>query len=228
MNAFTMCDHVEILDNGEYICSECGLVLGQEYVSVSTPTSSPRISPQNYNVYLNVCNILEKLYLNNTLYAIQVCESMNKYLSRCKHKEELKIGAGIFYTLSENNVSYQISKIARIVCLDKYDYKKFYKLIQYFPQTNTLHNDESQLVNLLLSNFPKKDIENITEKIQKLKCEYCSYSPITQIAGISYLYFKHCKNDKKPLKSICDLFLISPNSVYLYLKHSCVKNWILE
>ena len=223
-----MCNHVEILDNGEYICSECGLVLGQEYVSVSTPASSLIIPSQKYDVYLNVCNILEKLYLNNAFYAVQVCESMNKYLSRCKHKEELKIGAGIFYTLSKNDIPYQISKIARIVCLDKCDYKIFYKLIQHFPQKNTLHNDESQLVNLLLSNLPKKDIENITKKIQKLKCEYCSYSPITQIAGISYLYFKYCKNDKKPLKSIYDSFLISPNSVYLHINHSCVKNWILE
>ena len=27
-----MCDHVEVLDGGEYVCIKCGLVLGQEYI----------------------------------------------------------------------------------------------------------------------------------------------------------------------------------------------------
>ena len=27
-----MCDHCEILDGGEYVCINCGVVLGQEYV----------------------------------------------------------------------------------------------------------------------------------------------------------------------------------------------------
>ena len=29
MNGFIMCDHCEILDGGEYICKNCGLVLVQ-------------------------------------------------------------------------------------------------------------------------------------------------------------------------------------------------------
>ena len=33
INGFIMCDHLEVLDGGEYICKNCGLVLGQEYVS---------------------------------------------------------------------------------------------------------------------------------------------------------------------------------------------------
>ena len=101
-------------------------------------------------------------------------------------------------------------------------------MIQVFPQKNSIQNDESELINLVLSNYEKKDIDCISKKVKSLKCKYCSYSPITQIAGISYLYFKNCKKEKISLKSLCDSLLISQNSVYLYLKHSCVKNWKIK
>merc|ERR1712074_131165 len=80
---------------------------------------------------------------------------------------------------------------------------------------------------LLLSytNFEKADKCKISQLINNLACEYCSYSPITQIAGIYYWYFKVHMKQKKSLKTICSNFLISQNSVHLYLNHSCVDNW---
>jgi len=67
-------------------------------------------------------------------------------------------------------------------------------------------------------------MQNFTAN-KNLVCEFCSYSPITQIAGISYWYLEVFMKQKKTLKSICDSFLISQNSVHLYLNHSRVNNW---
>ena len=228
MNGFVMCDHQEVLDRGEYICINCGLILGQEYVTSINYGTSLNITNTNHGLYLNICDILEKLHLSVVCYGEQVYEVVNKYLSNYKCNSELKIGAGIFHALSLNDIPYQINKIARLVCLDTNEYKKFFKLIQVFPQKNTIQNDEFELINLVLSEYEKSDIENISKKIKQFKCEYCSYSPITQIAGISYLYFKNCKKEKISLKSMCDSLLISQNSVYLYLKHPCIKNWVLK
>jgi len=223
-----MCDHCEILDGGEYICKNCGLVLGQEYVSDNDYSKSINTINTNYDLYFNVCNILEKLHLSDVRYGEEVCEIVNKYLRNYKYTTELKIGASIFYVLSIREIPYQINKIARLVCLENNDYKKLFKLIQVFPQKNTIQNNEFELIDLVLSFLEKSDVVNISKKIKDLKCEFCSYSPITQIAGITYLYFKNCKKEKKSLKSLCNSLLISQNSVYLYLKHSCIKKLILN
>ena len=223
-----MCDHLEILDKGEYICVKCGVVIGQEYVCFNEYVKPVNTVHKNSEVYLNICNILEKLHFSNISYSEEVYKTINKYLSNYKHRSELKIGAGIFYVLSLNDIPYQISKIATLVCLNSKDCKILFKLIQVFPQEKLVQNDEFELVNLVLSNYAKKDIDCISKNVKSLKCEYCSYSPITQIAGISYLYFKKYKKEKISLKSLCESLLISQNSVYLYLKHSCVKNWKIK
>ena len=75
------------------------------------------------------------------------------------------------------------------------------------------------------ANFEKVDKCKILQLTNTFACKYCSYSPITQIAGISYWYFKEIIHRKKSLKTICTNFLISQNSVHLYLNHNCAKHW---
>ena len=190
-----MCDHWEVLDRGEYICKKCGLVLGQEYVSINEYDKTTNIVNINYDLYFSVCNVLEKLHLSDVSYSEEVYEVVNKYLSDYKYNIELKIGASIFYVLSLREIPYQINKIARLVCLNTNDYKKLFKLIQVFPQKTTIQNNEFELLELVLSFLEKSDVVNISRKIRDLKCDFCSYSPITQIAGITYLYFKNCKKE---------------------------------
>ena len=40
------------------------------------------------------------------------------------------------------------------------------------------------------ANFGKVDICKILQLTNTLACKYCSYTPITQIVGLSYWYFK--------------------------------------
>ena len=144
------------------------------------------------DLYSNICDILDKLNLNILCYANDVYDLIDKYLSDFKVKNELKIGAGIFHTLSLNGVAYQLNRISVLLCSNINETKKLFKLIQVFPQENTLSNDISKLAEPILNftSFETFDKKNIFQLILTLSCKYCSYSPITQIAGISYWYFK--------------------------------------
>ena len=222
-----MCDHEEILDNEGYVCIKCGLVSGQEYIYEENSFNDQIKINKDIGMYSSICNILEHLQLSTQCYADEVHDLIDKYLSNLKCKSELKIGACIYYLISSSGLACQLNRIAGLVCSDVNDSKKLFKLIQIFPQEHTLSNDISTLAELLLSyaNFERVDKCKISQLTNTLACKYCSYSPITQIAGISYWYFKVHMKQKKSLKSICNNFLISQNSVHLYLNHYCVNNW---
>ena len=187
-----MCDHEEILDNEGYVCIKCGLVLGQEYIYEENSFNDQIKKNKDIGIYSSICNILENLQLNTPCYADEVRDLIDKYLSNLKCKSELKIGACICYLISSSGLACQLNRISRLVCSNINDSKKLFKLIQIFPQENILSNDTSKLADLLLSytNFEKADKCKISQLTNNLVCKYCSYSPITQIAGISYWYFK--------------------------------------
>ncbi len=223
-----MCDHEEILDSGEYVCIKCGIVSGQEYIYKDDLFKNQIHKNTDHGTYSSICNILDHLNLNTICYADKVNDLIDKYLSNFKCKSELKIGACIYYLLSSSDLACQLNRISGLVCSDINDSKKLFKLIQIFPQENISSNGISKLAELLLSytNFEKLDRCKILALTNTLVCKYCSYSPITQIAGISYWYFKVYMKQKKSLRTICNNLLISQNSVHLYLNHSCVYNWI--
>ena len=187
-----MCDHEEILDNEGYVCIKCGLVLGQEYICEENSFNDQIKKNKDIGMYSSICIILEHLQLNTPCYADEVSDLIDKYLSNLKCKSELKIGACIYYIISSSGLACQLNRISRLVCSNINDSKKLFKLIQIFPQENILSNDTSKLADLLLiyTNFEKADKGKISQLTNNLACKYCSYSPITQIAGISYWYFK--------------------------------------
>ena len=222
-----MCDHEEILDSEGYVCIKCGIVLGQQYIYEENSNNIQINKNKDIGIYSTIYNILEHLQLNTPSYADEVNDLIDKYLSNLKCKSELKIGACVYYLISSSGLACQLNRISGLVCSNVNDSKKLFKLIQIFPQEHILSNNISKLAELLLSysNFERADRCKISQLTNTLVCKYCSYSPITQIAGISYWYFKVYMKQKKSLKSICNDFLISQNSVHLYLNHSCVNNW---
>ena len=222
-----MCDHEEILDSEGYVCIKCGIVLGQQYIYEEKFYNTQINKNKDIGIYSSIYNILEHLQLNTPSYADEVNDLIDKYLSNLKCKSELKIGACVYYLISSSGLACQLNRISGLVCSNVNDSKKLFKLIQIFPQEHILSNNISKLAELLLSysNFERADRCKISQLTNTLVCKYCSYSPITQIAGISYWYFKVYMKQKKSLKSICNNFLISQNSVHLYLNHSCVNNW---
>ena len=72
-----------------------------------------------------------------------------------------------------------------------------------------------------------QDIESIKKNMIQLKCEYCSYSPLTVVAGHTLLYLKN-KNRSDSLSKIFFHVGVSKTSVYFFInrhRHKCVQNW---
>ena len=187
-----MCDHEEILDSEGYVCIKCGIVLGQQYIYEENSYNTQINRNKDIGIYSTINNILEHLQLNTPSYADEVNDLIDKYLSNLKCKSELKIGACVYYLISSSGLACQLNRISGLVCSNVNDSKKLFKLIQVFPQEHILSNNISKLAELLLSyaNFEREDKCKISQLTNTLVCKYCSYSPITQIAGISYWYFK--------------------------------------
>ena len=187
-----MCEHEEVLDSEGYVCIKCGVVLDQEYVYGDNCFYNETDVCMDHNSNSIICPILDHLNLNHLYLNVKINDLIDKYLSNLKCKSELKIGACIYYLISSSGLACQLNRIAGLVCSDVNDSKKLFKLIQIFPQEHTLSNDISTLAELLLSyaNFERVDKCKILQLTNTLACKYCSYSPITQIAGISYWYFK--------------------------------------
>ena len=122
-----MCDHEEILDNGEYVCIKCGIVLGQEYIYQENSFSDQRNKNKDLGTYSSICNILEHLKLNAECYADEVDNLIDKYLSNFKCKSELKIGACIYYLISSSGLACQLNRISGLVCSNINDSKKLFK-----------------------------------------------------------------------------------------------------
>ena len=194
-----MCDHEEIIDSEGYVCIKCGIVLGQQYIYEENSYNTQINKNKDIGIYSTIYNILEHLQLNTPSYADEVNDLIDKYLSNLKCKSELKIGACVYYLISSSGLACQLNRISGLVCSNVNDSKKLFKLIQVFPQEHILSNNISKLAELLLSyaNFEREDKCKISQLTNTLVCKYCSYSPITQIAGISYWYFKvHMKQTK--------------------------------
>ena len=187
-----MCDHEEILDSEGYVCIKCGIVLGQQYIYEENSYDTQINRNKDIGIYSTIYNILEHLQLNTPSYADEVNDLIDKYLSNLKCKSELKIGACVYYLISSSGLACQLNRISGLVCSNVNDSKKLFKLIQIFPQEHILSNNISKLAELLssYSNFERADRCKISQLTNTLVCKYCSYSPITQIAGISYWYFK--------------------------------------
>lgn len=132
-----------------------------------------------------------------------------RYLSDFKCENEIKVWASIFYAFSLNDIPYPLNRITGLICSNARDTKKLFKLILIFPQKNILSNDICKLAEFLFSqsNFEKEDKNNIVKLLEQYSCKFCSFSPITQISGISYWYFKSHMKKKKSLKSIYESFL---------------------
>ena len=182
----------KILDSEGYVCIKCGIVLGQQYIYEENSYNTQINRNKDIGIYSTINNILEHLQLNTPSYADEVNDLIDKYLSNLKCKSELKIGACVYYLISSSGLACQLNRISGLVCSNVNDSKKLFKLIQIFPQEHILSNNISKLAELLLSysNFERADRCKISQLTNTLVCKYCSYSPITQIAGISYWYFK--------------------------------------
>ena len=229
MNGFyRMCEHSEILADGEYVCQNCGLVLEKEFIY--NKSFSPALEKtSNFVIDRKIENIIDILHLNAAVSKDEVQIYLKKYLSEYNYDIELKICGAIYHILSLVGTSFPLSYIENLVCSSSRQKKVLYKIIQLFDQNFLTHNDEFKLLYSFLSklNFKTEDVELVRNRLENYDCKFCSYSSVTRIAGHTYVVVKNTKQNLS-LKDICKSLSISKNSVYLFLNerhHSCVKNW---
>ena len=229
MNGFyKMCEHSEILVEGEYVCQNCGLVLEKEFICNKTFTPALE-RKSNLDIDTKIENIIDILHLNAAVSKDEVQIYLKKYLSQYNYDIELKICGVIYHILSTVGTSFPLSYIENLVCSNRRQKKILYKIIQLFDQNFLTHNDEFKLLYPFLCklNFEKEDVQLVINRLQNYNCKFCSYSSVTRIAGHTYVVVKNTKKNFS-LEEICKSLSISKNSVYLFLNerhHSCAKNW---
>ena len=128
-----MCEHEELLNNGEFVCIKCGIVLDQEYVHEDVFSSHNITTTENIGLNTNIYTILDHLNLDSLFYHEEISDLIDKYLSSFKCKIELKIGACIYNILSEKGLSCQLNRISALVCSNISEQRKLFKLIQILP-----------------------------------------------------------------------------------------------
>ena len=229
MNGFyKMCEHSELLVDGEYVCENCGLVLEKEFIynQIFTPALEGK---SNLDLDTKIENIIDILHLNAAVSKDEVQIHLKKYLSGYNYDIEIKICGAIYHILSTVGTSFPLSYIENLVCSNSRQKKILYKIIQIFDQNFLTHNDEFKLLYPFLSklNFEKEDVQLVINRLETYDCKFCSYSSVTRIAGHTYVVVKNTKKNLS-LEEICKSLSISKNSVYLFLNerhHNCVKNW---
>ena len=60
-----MCEHEELLNNGEFVCIKCGIVLDQEYVHAEMFSSHNINTTENIGLNTNIYTILDHLKLDS-------------------------------------------------------------------------------------------------------------------------------------------------------------------
>ena len=123
----------------------------QEYRYKGKSYEFPLNNTRKFDLYSNICNVLENLNLSTFCHADNVYDLIDKYLSDFNCNYQLKIGAFIFYTWTFTGIAYQLNRISGRICSNISDIKKLLKLIQVVPQQNILSNDISMLIEPLLS-----------------------------------------------------------------------------
>ena len=68
-----MCEHIEILTDGEYVCQYCGLVLEKECSEKNIIFSDIRTNFNKDELHSKIGNFLENLNLNPEIYTDEVC-----------------------------------------------------------------------------------------------------------------------------------------------------------
>ena len=203
------CDHSsEILDfcSGDYICSNCGLVLGRFYEDlqhVSDAYADNYITKHN-SQYDYITEILSKLNLPLTL----ADNIYSKIVGN--HVKNFDVCQLIYDTLIERNIPFTLKEITSVSGVPTKKIK---------PPHNTTSVciiDEKEILErcCLKLGLTFKDCTVIKNSLNN---DMNGFSPSTVIAAHIY---KYCKNNriKIKLKKISETAGVSPMSVHRYLR----------
>ena len=139
------------------------------------------------------------------------------------------IASACYITLSRNNCSLPLSRFENMVCRTMKEKKNLFKMIVSLNQYDVNANNPQNLVESSLCglNLSFQEIQTIKKNIDTLRCQHCSYNPMSVLAGHTYLFLRNT-NKEVSIAAISSRVGISKNSIYSYInqdKHKCVKTW---
>lgn len=214
-NQSNTCPHLnEVIDhhNGDYICSDCGLVLDKIYFSFHNNLYSQDWE-QKINIIEEIKDVLERLQVPSsfanmilTNFKIQ-CPTYDKITEL---KKRVLMGISIYEVLNENDIPVSIKDIAGVLQVtteDMFHYQKKPIAINWKEML-------SKYCSLLGIAYPHYSV--IKRRIKENKI-LSGHNPITILGGYIYIYVKECKL-KISLKQISETLNISGVSIQRYIK----------
>ena len=237
-----MCDHIEIIDDygtGDSVCKLCGLVLDKLYLqnvnSKNIKEDMARSGNASIGSHDGVRSKIEVIDFMNMVnihpsFEDEITINSEKLVKRFSHfPHSLIIASAAFVALGKSDYPLSITRLENYVCINKRDKKNLYRMVVSLNQPNIQCNLSENIAQGILQglNLSFYDIKTIKKNIITLKCEFCTFSPLTVIAGHAYLYLKKVENSMS-LANICLHLSVSKTSVYSYInskRHKCVSSW---
>lgn len=214
-NQTSTCPHFnEIIDqhHGDYICSDCGLVLDKIYSSFNINLFSHDWGEKK-NMVEEIKDVLERLQLP-TSFANMI---FNNFSNQCPTNERMTdlkkrvlMGISTYEVLNENDIPISIKDIACAIQVSTED------MFHYQKKPIAINWEEmlSKYCTLLGVGYP--DYVVINRRIKENKV-LSGHNPITILGGYIYMYVKEQKL-KISLKQISDTLSISGVSIQRYIK----------
>ena len=217
------CSHINQIDDmssGDYICTDCGVVLDKIFISTVRDVNKERNSKILSGNDEFLAEMLEKLHLSSYIANHVYSEILNSQGFQPNYSN-LALARGLYQTLAK--LGFAIS--AKDVCaVSGFPSKKILNVSANETKTPSSLNSISEIVCL--------KIDDILERLcGKLGIGYKEYTVIKKSVGVrysgfnpttvasSYIYLYCRKNLKKiKLKAICEVSGISCMSVHRFIK----------
>jgi transcription initiation factor TFIIIB Brf1 subunit/transcription initiation factor TFIIB len=207
-----MCEHDQIFQlhdvhTGDVVCSNCGVILGIEYLHHNTSTSAAQ---QTNRVGGDVENIIHQLHLPDSFVELVINDYNKKYNTNTTQPTNIrKISSCIYNTVNSVSNCLSINDISKVTGLPP---------ASIDTSRNATFHDLNVLADKYLNLFddiPFRDKTLIKGKLM-LEYETTGYNPLTIIAGVIYLYCKH-RGLRRPMCQIASTIGISPISIRRFI-----------
>ena len=236
-----MCVHPETIEDyssGDVICAKCGLVMDKIFLDSSSTNkeiednslSSVKTKERRVkNLRQETSDFLISMNIHLS-FCEKILDNLKTLLARFTHYPfPLVVASACFVALSSTECPITLMRLENKICVNKRDKRNLFKMIGSFHQPFLYPNLSNHIANSMLQGLQLSfyHIETIKKNIDHLKCEYCTFSPLTVVTAHSFLYFK---SEKLPisLATICFHVGVSKTAIYSYInekRHKCVKLW---
>lgn len=232
-----MCQHINTVTDvheGSIICIECGMVVDTLLLvnNIELRYFNKNILDLNINnpTRDDIIKLLDVLQIHNSYISDIEC-LYNQCKVNFRNIPNLFIIAGcLFIATVKHGLILPLPQLETRLQCNKQEQKYISKVVDFLTGHTMSMNDPCNMLEYTIKslNLPYKTIATIKENIVQLKCDFCSFNPITIIAGHVYLHLKERDDKRLSVTDISSSLVASKNSVYKFInpsKHPCLHKW---